>query len=223
MQVYIQRGKTDGASPLVAVPYPPADLVRPPQTVFCRGKITFGQRFAYAGAADPAIIMTDRIHALHAETLCGADLLQQREIAFAFLAKAKIIAHIQVPDTHTVQKHLLHEFLGSQRSQVHIEFEQHHTIDTATADMDELFTQARQARWCHTGLKELHGLGFEKNNRRRQSQLLRLFPQCIENSLMPQMHTIKIADGRGTAAMTGTQIVLAAYELHVTDERWCQL
>ena len=148
--------------------------------------------------------------------LCGllAHRPQQRIVACASVTEAEIVSDQQKTHAETVEQQSLHEQTRIHRREPGTEFQQHHLLNAVVADGPQLFAQPGQPRRCGIRGEELHWLGLEGDDGRRQTQRLAVRQQTLEDAAMAQMDAVEVADGGDAAPVGGSQIVQASDQPH---------
>ena len=190
----IGRGEPELAADLVAVRDLAVDDVGAPQQA-CRVFHVAGcQRPAHAGTGHPFAVDRNTAHRFDSESMRGTGSLQQREIASAPLAEAKIVTNDQMASTQAVDQHLRNELVGRQRREAGVEAADHGLLDTGIGQQFELFAESRQARRRRGRAEEFARVRFEGKNGGWQTGLARDIAQAAQQGTMPAMHAVEIAD-----------------------------
>ncbi|MCY1206807.1 hypothetical protein D9M72_183870 [compost metagenome] len=202
---------------LLPVQHPAGNGERAPQQAFGKGEITFGQRLADAGAADPQAIQLHRGRGFDAEAFRCTGLLQEFEITGAIATEAEIVTDFQMPGPQPLDQDRMDELGSAEFPQAAVERQAKHPVHTLTSQQLELVAQTGQTYRCGIRAEELARLRLEYHHAGGQTKLSRTLAQPLENGLMAAVHAVEIADGGDTAPMLGSQVVEALNQLHSTS------
>ena len=122
------------------------DGVGPPQQLHRRRHIARGQRLAHGGAGDAHTCEGVAFHVRDFKALRLPALLQQRAVASALGAKAKIVAHQHITCAQTAHQHLVDKRLRWLRGQIGVKRQHHRLLYAALRQLAELVAQRANAR-----------------------------------------------------------------------------
>lgn len=214
LELYVGRGRTQLASQLLAVEYPPGNLERATQQSLGQGKISCGQGIADLSAADAKTIQLNGLRRLDGKTLNDAGLLQEIEISRAVTAETEVIPDLQVLDAKTVDQNGIDELTGTELAQALVESQAQNTVDAFGSQQLQLVPQAGQTGRRGVRSEELSRLRLENHHAAGHAQLERTLTQSRQDSLVAAVYTVKVANSGDTAPMPGAQIVEASNQLH---------
>lgn len=167
----IESRKTERTSQFLAMDDMAADLERASQQVFGTRQITQGQRGAHLGAGDALAASIGHVGQRHDfETVRGAGLAQQRQIAAALASKPKVFADQQPACLQRIDKQVFDKGVSRHVCQPFIKALYDNLPHAVIGKGREFVTQARDAGGGELGAlkppcKIFAGMGLERHDR----------------------------------------------------------
>ncbi|TSE31240.1 hypothetical protein Ttaiw_01618 [Tepidimonas taiwanensis] len=215
------RGRfAQGAAQLAPVHDVAADRVRAPEQRRGARHVARGQRLAHRGAGHAPAVDLVAEHARHVEAACLARGVQQRVVAAALRAEAKVIADEHITRVQRPNQHVVDERLGRQRRERLVEGQDHAFVDTAAAQLRQLVAQRgnarrRQLRAAVPRGEEVPRVRLERHGARGHAAVTRLVDQQRQHRLMAAVHAVEIADRqRPRLGGSPAQVVQAVGDVH---------
>jgi phosphoribosylglycinamide formyltransferase-1 len=173
------------------------EAVGPPQQVTDAGKIRLRQRLAHQRTRDPMALLGDRGHGVNFHAKGCAEPLQQREVAGAPGAEAKVIADQEPLGMKSLDEDAGDEILGACGCQRLVEVGDADPIDSDFGQRLQLVAQIGDPdRFGPAGRKELPRMRLERQHATDQAMASGIRNQPLQQRLVTTMDAVEIADGQ---------------------------
>jgi hypothetical protein len=216
LELHIGRWRAQLARQLLPMQYPPANLERTTEQTLGQRKISSGQGIAYLGAADAYPVEFNGLRRFDGKTSIDPGLLQEIEISRPVTAETEVVTDLQMLHCEAIDQNGIDELGGAELAQPLVEGQAQDPVDPLGGQQLQLVAQARQTGRSRVWSEELTGLRLENHHAAGHAQLKRTFTQSDQDSLVPTVNAVKVANSGDTAPMLGAQVVEASNQLHNT-------
>ena len=187
-------GKAEPFAAAVAVNHGPAEAVAAAQQYGGLAHVAPADEPAQGGGAHHRAVHNHRGELLHAEACFRAQVAQHVHMAAAVAAQGKIIAHHQTAQIHG-QQIAAHKGGRVQGGQVAVERQLQHLRHAQLGQPVQAVLPGAQGHVPLVGKEHQPGVGPEGQHHRGKPVLPANFQRAADKGLMPQVQSIKIADG----------------------------
>jgi len=196
----IGRGKTQ----FVAAPLPlddnAAHAVRPAKQGRGAGHVAGADQMPDAGGADRRPVREHRAELFAGKGELLAQPAENRAGAGAGLAQGKIIADQQMPHVQALQQHLADKILRLHGGQLMGEGEQQHGVHAAVLQQFQPGGRVGQPGRRQAGRQNFQRMRLKRDRDQGPAACACQAPGPAEQSAVPDVHAVEVADGRAGAA-----------------------
>ena len=189
------------AAALVAAIHPADDLPIAAEQQAGAGRVAGPQIVAHQARGEGLLARADHTAKRRdAESAAPAQCLQERDVAHAAMAEAKVVADHDVTGTQALDQHVLNEVLGRHAGQGSVEAQHDQQLDAERFDQAGLEPEGCQAKGRIVGPKEAPRVGLEGDDAERRLELARQAAGPLHDRLVTAVNAVEVADGDDRAA-----------------------